>query len=193
MRSNNWTVTTLVPLKGDNSPSPSRQLLLCGAIALYFGSCFSFSELWIEDLVKESTLVSLERTKQTYQNHQLKNGRSRFSEWTVKVGRLFYRPTCILCSNPPDSQGQYHVTIHDWKLHHFSICCFCRTWCFHQVWEAGSGEGLSIALQAQELAMLVIGCIGIFTDTFDAIRRLRDGQSWNVQVLFRLLSIVMPT
>ena len=30
--------------------------------------------------------------------------------------------------------------------------------CRHQVWEAGSGEGLSIPLQTQELAMLVIGC-----------------------------------
>ena len=109
MRSNNWTVTTLVPLKGDNSPSPSRQLLLCGAIALYFGPCFSFSELWIKDLGREASLFCVERTTQTYQNHQLKNGRSRFSEWTVKVGRLFYRPTCILCSNPPDSQGQYHT------------------------------------------------------------------------------------
>ena len=28
----------------------------------------------------------------------------------------------------------------------------------YQVWEAGSGEGLSIPLQAQELVMLVIGC-----------------------------------
>ena len=158
MRSNNWTVTTLVPLKGDNSPSPSRQRLLCGAISLYFGSCFSFSELWIKDLGREASLFCVERTTQTYQNHQLKNGRSRFSEWTVKVGRLFYRPTCILCSNPPDSQGQYHTWLKT-PISRFAVSkSFCRTWHFRQVWEAGSGEGLSIPLQAQELAMLVIGC-----------------------------------
>ena len=161
MRSNNWTVTTLVPLEGDNSPSPSRQLLLCGAIALYFGPCFSFSELWIKDLVKESSLVvskgpqgPIKITRSIMADQDLVTGLSKLVGYSIVLPAFF-----VLIPQILKVSIMWPYMIENSTISRFDVSkSFFRSWCFHQVWEAGSGEGLSIPLQAQELAMLVIGC-----------------------------------
>ena len=148
-----WKVTT-VPVQVDSCCFVEQ--LLC-ILARASASVGCESRIWARNqllLVSNGPNRPIKITSSRMADQDLVSGLSKLVGYSIVLPAFF-----VLIPQILKVSIMWPYMIENSTISRFAVSkSFCRTWCFHQVWEAGSGEGLSIALQAQELAMLVIGC-----------------------------------